>query len=71
MNSFPKPDARLTDACARLRNNPDFRLLRDHMAKLEQYHTGCLVTAQPPDVPLLQGRVRQLQDLSDLTKDPA
>lgn len=68
--SKPKVDPRLRDALARLRNNHDFQTYQKYLAELEAYFTEQLIAANAPsDVPLLQGRIRQLSDLSDLTKE--
>lgn len=68
--SKPKPDDRLRDSLARLRNNPDFQLYQKHLDATQSYLIGQLITANAPsDVPLLQGRIRQLSDLSELTKE--
>ncbi len=67
---LPKPDARLLEAVARLRNSPDFQAFAKHQQALLDYTKDVLVNCTPADVPRFQGRAAQLQDLISLmTKD--
>lgn len=65
---LPKLDKRALDGIARLKNQADFQLLVKHYAALYDYIKDCLVTAQPADVPTLQGQARQLREFLDNVK---
>lgn len=66
--NLPKPDDRLKASLHRLRSNADFQEFVRHHEALLKFFTNAIVYASPEDVPPLQGRARQLQELLDLTK---
>ena len=64
----PKPDSRLKDAMARLRNQADFRLLLDYnKAQLAHIHER-LTTVSVEALGQLQGRALQISDLIELAE---
>lgn len=62
----PKPDSRLKDACARLRNNADFRLLLEYNKAQLAHAQERLMTASVEALGQLQGRALQITDLIEL-----
>lgn len=64
--SQPKPDQRLIDALKRLRNSGDFQGLTKHLQDLLAHRKDMLVSSPADQVPAIQGRARELQDLLDL-----
>lgn len=67
----PKPDPKLRECLARIRNMHEFREYQRYVDQLDAYYKHLLVQATPADVPHLQGRIRQLNDLSNLIKESA
>lgn len=64
----PKPDQRVLDAIARLKNNPDFQAFKAHQLAMLEYTKHQLVFSQPPATANLQGRVMEQLDFFDLFK---
>lgn len=58
-----KPDQRTTDAIARLKNSSDYRVYTEFLKGSLDEAKDLLITAQPIDVPRLQGRAKMLSDL--------
>lgn len=69
MNLLPKPDAKLLEAAARLKNLPDFQQILQHQQARYSYLLELLVTAAPDDVPRLQGQAQELREFFALLKD--
>jgi chromatin segregation and condensation protein Rec8/ScpA/Scc1 (kleisin family) len=61
-----KPDQKVLEAVARLKNYPDFRLYTEHLQASLAEAKDLLVNSQPADVPTLQGRAKMLADLLKL-----
>ena len=64
--SQPKPDKPLIESLQRLRNSADFQRYAKHLQALLDYRKDLLVTSAPADVPVIQGRALELQDLLKL-----
>ena len=64
--SRPKPDQRLIDAIKRMRNGGELNLVIKHLQDLLQHRKDLLVTTSPTEIPTIQGRCLELQDILDL-----
>lgn len=65
-NPIPKPNDRLKTELRSLRTHGVIKGLTEHLQALLDHHKGRLVVSSLQDVPHIQGRAAQLQDLIDL-----